>query len=78
MSRLLAILVLPFALAIMAPLALVFVVLFYISVLARAIWAPIAWAVFRKSAQPEPARKPHFLEVPPSKTAVESSSLPIR
>lgn len=74
MPRFLAIIVVPVALAIMVPLALVFVVLFYINAQVRAVWALVLFVVFRKATPPEPVQKPHFLEAPARKTDSESTS----
>ncbi|GEM_PF-6173311 len=67
MPRFLAIVLVPVALAVMVPLALVFVVLFYISVQVRAIIHLAAFVFHRNAAPSEPLQKPHFLDTPAPK-----------
>jgi hypothetical protein len=62
MPRLLAILIVPVALAVMVPLTLVFGVVFYINVLVRAIIHLAAFVIQRNAVLAEPLQQPHFLE----------------
>jgi hypothetical protein len=61
-TRLLAILLFPVTIAVMIPLALVFVCLFYLSALLRAPVEIVKLLVRHKEVTPSP--QPHFLDIP--------------
>lgn len=61
-TRLLSILLFPVTIAVMIPLALVFVCLFYVNALLRAPVEIVRRLVHRKEVEPSP--QPHFLDVP--------------
>jgi len=61
-TRLRAILLFPVTIAVMIPLALVFVCLFYINALLRVPVEIVRLLVRRKEVAPTP--QPHFLDVP--------------
>jgi hypothetical protein len=72
MPRLLAILIFPFALAVMLPLALTFALVFYVSCVVRGLVELVAPSWHSKPQEATPAlAKPHFLGVATTKTGPE-------
>jgi hypothetical protein len=65
-TRLLAILLFPVTIAVMIPLALVFVCLFYLNALLRAPVEIVKLLVRRKEVAPSP--QSHFLDMPTTMT----------
>ena len=72
LSRVLAIVLFPFTAAVMVPLLFAFAVLFYLSVLVRAVLQIVAVCVERPSPSTvRPLPQPHFLDVPAAKVVPE-------